>query len=117
METPSPNGSNGRRDAGGRFAAGNYGGPGNRHARPTAAIRALLLDTVTDEDLRAIITKLVEMAKGGDLANLAHSELVETPLQERRPTRRNCKKLGTSSNSQYDMKSTSTESEEGRRKP
>ena len=34
----------------------------------TAAIRGLLLDAVTDDDLRAVIAKLVEMAKGGDLA-------------------------------------------------
>ncbi len=38
MTTPSTNGSNGR-DAGGRFASGNRGGPGNPYAKRTAAIR------------------------------------------------------------------------------
>lgn len=64
---PSPNGSNGQR-ANGRFAKGNPGGPGNPYAKRTAAIRGLLLDAVTDDDLRAVIAKLVAMARGGDLA-------------------------------------------------
>ena len=66
MNTPSANGSNGR-GAGGRFAVGNAGGPGNPHGRRVAQLRAVLLDAVSDDDLQAIVTKLVEMAKGGDL--------------------------------------------------
>ena len=66
MATPSPNGSNGR-TAGGQFAVGNAGGPGNPHGRRVEQLRAGLLDAVTDDDLRAIVSKLVEMAKGGDL--------------------------------------------------
>ena len=66
MNVPSTNGSNGR-GAGGRFAVGNAGGPGNPHGRRVAQLRAALLDAVTDDDLQAIVAKLVEMAKGGDL--------------------------------------------------
>ena len=66
MDTPSPNGSNGR-TAGGQFAVGNAGGPGNPHGRRVETLRSALLDAVTDDDLQAIVSKLVEMAKGGDL--------------------------------------------------
>ncbi len=76
-EAPSPNGSNGR-DLAGRFAVGNPGGPGNPHASRVAALRAVLLDAVTDDDLRAIIAKLVTMAKGGDVA--AGRELLDRLL-------------------------------------
>ena len=51
----------------GRFAAGNPGGPGNPHAGQVAKLRAVLLDAVTEEDMRTVVGKLVEMAKGGDL--------------------------------------------------
>jgi hypothetical protein len=84
METPSTNGPNGGRNAGGRFAAGNRGGPGNPHAKRTAAIRGLLLDSVSDDDLRAIIAKLVEMAKDGDLA--AARELLDRMLGKPKST-------------------------------
>lgn len=63
---PSSNGGNGR-DSRGRFAAGNPGGPGNPFARRTARLRSLMLESVSELDLRAIIVKLVEKAKGGDL--------------------------------------------------
>ena len=66
MAAPSANGSNGR-GAGVRFAVGNAGGPGNPHGRRVAQLRTVLLDAVTDDDLQAIVAKLVEMAKGGDL--------------------------------------------------
>jgi hypothetical protein len=74
---PSLNGSNGR-TTGGRFGRGNPGGPGNPFARRSAQIRSLFLESVTDDDLRAIIAKLVEMAKGGDLA--AIRELLDRML-------------------------------------
>ena len=64
---PSANGSNGR-GANGRFARGNPGGPGNPHAKRTAALRVMLVEAVTEDDLRQVVTKLVELAKGGDLA-------------------------------------------------
>ena len=67
MEAPLPNGINGR-VASGRFAPGNPGGPGNPHGKRTAALRAMVTEAVTDDDLRAVVAKLVELAKGGDLA-------------------------------------------------
>src|SRR6516165_1785352 len=63
---PSPPPGPGR-DARGRFTAHNPGGPGNPFARQTAALRQVLLDTVTSEDLRAIVGRLVEAAKQGDV--------------------------------------------------
>ena len=77
---PSPNGSNGAkekdakpspndgRDAHGRFAAGNAGGPGNPFARRLGALRSAFLGAVSDEDMQAIAKKLVARAKKGNLA-------------------------------------------------
>lgn len=62
---PSINGPNGR-DTNGRFATGNVGGPGNPHVRRVAALRAALLDAVTDDDVRKIVAALVKAAKAGD---------------------------------------------------
>ncbi len=63
---PSPNGANGR-DANGRFAKGWKGGPGNPHARRVADIRSVLMSAVSDDDLRAIVSRLVKKAKAGDV--------------------------------------------------
>lgn len=65
-DTPSPNGDNGR-DAGGRFAKGNPGGPGNPHARQVAELRSALLSAVSIDDLLAVIKALVQKAQGGDV--------------------------------------------------
>ena len=70
---PSPNGRNGN----GKFAKGNAGGPGNPYARRVARLRGLLLDNVTDEDLKAIVVALVDKAKAGDL-NAAREVLTRT---------------------------------------
>ena len=64
---PSTNGSNGNRDSNGRFAKGNPGGPGNPHARKVARLRSLILESVTEDDLRAIVAVLVKRAREGDL--------------------------------------------------
>jgi hypothetical protein len=56
------------RDARGRFTANNKGGPGNPFARRVAALRQTLLDTVTPEDLQAIVARLIEAARQGDVA-------------------------------------------------
>jgi hypothetical protein len=62
-----PREKNGR-DARGRFAAGNLGGPGNPFARRTAKLRQALMDVVTDEDIKDIMAMLLFKAKSGDLA-------------------------------------------------
>ncbi len=66
MSPPSPNGGNGR-DGRGRFAEGNVGGPGNPHARHVGQLRSALLAAVTREDMEAVIRKLVELAKNGNI--------------------------------------------------
>jgi hypothetical protein len=59
------------RGADGRFAKGNAGGPGNPNGRRTAELRTALLDAVTADDIRAIVGRLVAMARGGNLAAVA----------------------------------------------
>jgi len=63
----APAGDDGR-DARGRFTAGNAGGPGNPFARRVAELRKVLLETVTDEELRIVAGQLMVKAKMGDLA-------------------------------------------------
>lgn len=77
------NGENGR-DAGGRFAIGNAGGPGNPHAKRVAELRTMLLDAVTDDDLRAIIRALVARARDGDLAAIREllDRIIGRPAQQ-----------------------------------
>lgn len=66
-ESPSPNGSNGSRDTQGRFAKGNSGGPGNPYGKAVARWRSLFLQMVTEDDLREIVTMMVQKAKDGDM--------------------------------------------------
>jgi|Tabmets5t2r1_1033131.scaffolds.fasta_scaffold104899_1 hypothetical protein len=66
MDTPSPNGDNGR-DARGRFAPGHQGGPGNPLARRSAAIRTAFIEAISPQDIRAIVRTLVAKATAGDL--------------------------------------------------
>lgn len=63
-EGPSPNG----RLNNGRFEIGNGGGPGNPFASQVGKLRSVLLEAVTADDMRAVVVKLIELAKGGDLA-------------------------------------------------
>jgi hypothetical protein len=56
------------RDTRGRYSGGNAGGPGNPFARRVAQLRAILLETVTDEELRIVAGQLMVKAKFGDLA-------------------------------------------------
>jgi len=65
--TPSTNGSNGR-TASGRFAPGWKGGPGNPFAQRVARLRSTLLESVSDDDLKAIVQAVVGKAKAGDMA-------------------------------------------------
>ena len=66
MDTPTDKGANDR-DVHGRFLPGWKGGPGNPHVRRTAQIRELLLQAVSDDDLRKIVKALVEKGKAGDV--------------------------------------------------
>jgi hypothetical protein len=61
-EAPPPSG----RDARGRFAKNNPGGPGNPFGRRLAALRQALLAAASDEDIRAIATRLLREAQTGD---------------------------------------------------
>src|SRR4051812_1322658 len=56
------------RDSRGRFAKGNLGGPGNPFTRRVAALRSVLIEAVSDDDLRQVAGVLLEQAKAGDLA-------------------------------------------------
>src|SRR5919109_2559853 len=77
---PPENGASGR-DAKGRFAPGNPGGPGNPFARRTAELRREFLAEASGEDLRAVCRALLERAKAGDVAaaKLALSYLMGKP--------------------------------------
>ena len=59
--------ANGIHTSGGKFAAGNPGGPGNPHGGQVARLRAVMLEAVSEDDMRAVVLKLVELAKEGDL--------------------------------------------------
>jgi len=64
---PSPDGASGR-DASGRFADGNPGGPGNPHVRAVGRLRAELVSSVSAGDVREIVQALVAEARGGDVS-------------------------------------------------
>jgi hypothetical protein len=55
------------RDSTARFIPGTKGGPGSPFARKVGQLRAALLETVTEDDMRAIAATLVAMARGGNL--------------------------------------------------
>src|SRR5205807_2377194 len=61
--TPTNNGH----EANGRWAKGNQGGPGNPFARRVAALRKVILDRLTQEDLLAITEALLAKAKEGSV--------------------------------------------------
>jgi hypothetical protein len=77
-EAPSTNGANGGRQDGGRFAKGNPGGPGNPHARRVARLRSALLKAVTPADMKAIVARLVQDARAGNVQ--AAREVIERSL-------------------------------------
>ncbi len=64
---PLPNGSNGYRDASGRFARGNAGGPGNPYAKQVGSLRSAMIEAVTPSDLKAVTRKLIVLAKSGNV--------------------------------------------------
>ena len=67
IDYPSPADDNGR-SHNGQFAAGNSIGKGNPHHKSVAKLRSALLESVTADDMKAVVGKLVTMAKDGDLA-------------------------------------------------
>jgi hypothetical protein len=77
------------RDKNGRFAKGNPGGPGNPFSRQLAHMRQVLLECVSEEDLRDIVAQVVQKAKQGDLAaaRLVLSYAVGKPQPAAEPDR------------------------------
>jgi hypothetical protein len=55
------------RDANGRFAKGNPGGPGNPYTRQTALLRQVVLDELNEVEIRIIVQRLKARAVGGDV--------------------------------------------------
>src|SRR6266446_8255712 len=51
----------------GRFARGNPGGPGNPFARQVAALRKVIINRLTEQDLLAITEALLARAKEGSV--------------------------------------------------
>jgi hypothetical protein len=66
-QTPAPQAETGR-VAAGRFAKGNPGGPGNPYYRRQAQLKRVLLDAITDDEVRSVLQVLLGLARGGDLA-------------------------------------------------
>jgi hypothetical protein len=58
---------NAGREADGRFAKGNPGGPGNPFGRKVAALRSMILDIVTPQDIADVLYVALLNAKGGSL--------------------------------------------------
>jgi hypothetical protein len=56
------------RDANGRFAKGNPGGPGNPYYRRQAHFKRVLLEAITEDDVRSVVQVLLGLARGGNLA-------------------------------------------------
>lgn len=59
---------NPQRTAGGQYARGNRGGPGNPFNRQIAAFRTMIVSTTTLDDVREAALKLIEAARQGNLA-------------------------------------------------
>jgi hypothetical protein len=68
--TPPDPATNSQRDANGRFAPGNEGGPGNPFARHVAKLRAALVNSVTEADMQQIADDLRIQAKLGNVEAL-----------------------------------------------
>jgi hypothetical protein len=63
---PSPAGAI-TRDPKGRWQQGNKAGRGNPLARQVQAIRSALVNAITHEDIKAVVQRLVQKAKDGDV--------------------------------------------------
>jgi len=77
------------RDEKGRFITGGLGGPGNPHARKTAAVRAALLDAVSEKEICEIAQIMCARARQGDVAaaKFIFSYVVGKPVQVMDPDR------------------------------
>jgi hypothetical protein len=78
----TPKGKN--RDAHGRFLPGHtLPGPGNPLGKRIAKLRTALVDAVSEDDIRAIITKLVSLAKDGDMiaARILFDRVLGRPIE------------------------------------
>jgi hypothetical protein len=78
-----------QREANGRFAKGNPGGPGNPYARQVARMRVRALDSVSGDDVEAILSKMVQLAKQGDVpaARLVLQYTLGRPVASAHPDR------------------------------
>ena len=63
---PSATEDNGR-DETGRFGPGNRFAKGNPHAKRVAQLRSAMLEAVSEDDLRQVITSMLSRAKAGDV--------------------------------------------------
>src|SRR4029078_6821449 len=57
-----------QRDARGRFARGNSGGPGNPFGRRLAQLSEVLLRSATEENVERLANMIMEKAFAGDMA-------------------------------------------------
>ena len=57
-----------QRDARGRFARGNAGGPGNPFGRRVAHLREVLLHSATEQNVERLANTIMEKAFAGDMA-------------------------------------------------
>ena len=64
-QPPKPAESSGRQPDG-KFAKGNRAGQGNPHAKRAQQLRSAVLAAVKPSEIKAVVLKLVELAKGGD---------------------------------------------------
>ena len=55
------------RDGGGRFAAGNRAASGHKRREHIARLRNAFTTCVSENDILDVVTKLLELAKAGDL--------------------------------------------------
>jgi hypothetical protein len=87
QESPATNSD--QREANGRFAKGNPGGPGNPFARRVADLRWALVEGVTPEDMRDIAVALALRAQAGNVsaARLLLQYTLGKPVEQPHPDR------------------------------
>ena len=75
------------RDTRGQFMPGNSTGTGNPFGRRVARLRTVFLDSITEDDVRAVVCALVERAKGGDMVAIREllCRLYGKPVDEQSP--------------------------------